>query len=188
MEDIRIYVACLASYVGGHLHGEWIDLNPGVEVDEIHEAIAEILKSSPIHNAEEWAVHDYELPSGLRLSEYPDLEMVALLANALYTYDEPFAVVLNDGGGVDDFYSVLDTFENGSWRVLGSKHELAEDILEMAWDSVGAFTRYGSSPIEWGDLPGVIQNNIDMDAVYDYEASYRDLYEMSDGSILEFYG
>ena len=40
----RIYVACLAAYVNGHLHGSWIDVE---DEDSIQDAVRAILKSSP---------------------------------------------------------------------------------------------------------------------------------------------
>lgn len=44
----RIYVACLASYNAGRLHGAWIDADQ--DADAIHEEIAKILKASPEPN------------------------------------------------------------------------------------------------------------------------------------------
>ena len=47
----RIYVACLAAYNNGILHGEWIDADQGVE--HISEQAAAMLKASPIEDAED---------------------------------------------------------------------------------------------------------------------------------------
>lgn len=44
-----IYVACLASYNAGILHGEWIDLE-GKDTNEVHADIARILRASPCPN------------------------------------------------------------------------------------------------------------------------------------------
>ena len=41
----RIYVACLAAYNNGYLHGEWIDANQ--DTDDLHAEIKKILASSP---------------------------------------------------------------------------------------------------------------------------------------------
>ena len=57
MEIPRAYIACLASYNNGKLHGDWIDLDSS---EEIAERIQEILMNSPEPDAEEWAVHDHE--------------------------------------------------------------------------------------------------------------------------------
>lgn len=68
-----IYVACLASYNHGYLHGDWIV--PSSNKDDMFDQIKEILKNSPIEDAEEFAIHDYDdFPN---LGEYPSLEKVA---------------------------------------------------------------------------------------------------------------
>ena len=54
----RIYVACLAAYNAGQLHGEWI--NADRKAHEIYADIKSMLERSPEPSAEEWAVHDYE--------------------------------------------------------------------------------------------------------------------------------
>lgn len=53
----RAYVACLASYNAGRLHGVWVS---GDDAEEIEAAIAGMLASSPAAGAEEYAVHDQE--------------------------------------------------------------------------------------------------------------------------------
>ena len=57
-----IYVACLASYNNGDLHGSWINLGdvPRLNTSDIEEAISYILKTSPAPGAEEWAIHDQQ--------------------------------------------------------------------------------------------------------------------------------
>ncbi|MEP0248115.1 antirestriction protein ArdA, partial [Roseibium sp.] len=50
----RIYVACLAAYNGGRLHGQWID---ATEPDEVREEVRTMLATSPEPDAEEWAIH-----------------------------------------------------------------------------------------------------------------------------------
>ena len=57
LDPIRIYVACLAAYNNGHLHGEWVEVT---DEASICEAVQAMLFRSPIEEAEEWAIHDYE--------------------------------------------------------------------------------------------------------------------------------
>jgi len=45
----RTYVACLASYNNGVLHGRWIDLD-GLDVDDVRDEIAEMLRESKYPN------------------------------------------------------------------------------------------------------------------------------------------
>lgn len=65
---IKIYVACLAAYNNGILHGRWIDATQGE--DHIWDGIKAMLDESPIPGAEEHAIHDYEGFEGVSLSEY----------------------------------------------------------------------------------------------------------------------
>lgn len=76
--SIRIYVACLASYNNGILHGHWIDATLGE--DHLWEGIKAMLAASPIPEAEEFAIHDYEGFEGVALSEYESIQSVAKLA------------------------------------------------------------------------------------------------------------
>lgn len=48
---MRVYIACLASYNAGILHGEWIDLD-GLDADDLREKIADMLRRSPCPNVE----------------------------------------------------------------------------------------------------------------------------------------
>ena len=71
----RIYVACLAAYNNGILHGAWIDANQ--EAWAIYDGIRAMLGGSPITDAEEWAIHDYEGFEGIEVAEYAGIEGVA---------------------------------------------------------------------------------------------------------------
>lgn len=81
-----IYVADLAAYNAGHLHGVWINASNGEE--EIQEQIQAMLKESPIANAEEWAIHDYENFDGIEISEYESLERIVDYVCFLNEYPE----------------------------------------------------------------------------------------------------
>ncbi|MFS2318896.1 antirestriction protein ArdA [Maricaulis sp. D1M11] len=76
--EIRIYVACLAAYNNGRLHGRWV--NADQDAEAIQAEFAAMLAASPIPNAEEWAIHDYEGFEGAPISEYQGIESVAELA------------------------------------------------------------------------------------------------------------
>ncbi len=52
-EEIKIYVACLASYNDGILHGAWIDANQ--DVGNIHDEIRAMLQASSVRGTEEYA-------------------------------------------------------------------------------------------------------------------------------------
>lgn len=95
MADFRIYVACLASYNSGVLHGAWIDCDDK-DADDIQQEVAAMLRASPYPNvtvkhpetgenvpsAEEWAIHDHE-GFGSMVKEYSPFDDVAAIAAAL---------------------------------------------------------------------------------------------------------
>ena len=76
-EQPRIYVACLAAYNNGILHGAWIE---ATEAWSMWEATRDMLAKSPIPDAEEWAIHDHEGFASIRINEYDSFERVAELA------------------------------------------------------------------------------------------------------------
>ncbi|MFX9180936.1 antirestriction protein ArdA, partial [Acinetobacter baumannii] len=80
-ETPRIYVACLAAYNNGILHGAWLDVTE--DACAIWDGIAAMLAKSPVPDAEEWAIHDYEGFAGIRISEYEGIERIAELAGFL---------------------------------------------------------------------------------------------------------
>lgn len=97
----HIYVACLAAYNAGILHGAWIDATQ--ETNQIWSEVENMLQSSPIANAEEYAIHDYEGFEGIRLSEYSGMEETHQLACFVEEHGKLGAAVL------DYYVSDLDT-------------------------------------------------------------------------------
>lgn len=71
-EEIRIYVADLAAYNNGILHGIWIDACKDLET--IKKQINEMLENSPEEDAEEYAIHDHEGFEGYSVSEWSSIE------------------------------------------------------------------------------------------------------------------
>src|SRR3954452_17997246 len=88
-EKPRIYVASLADYNVGNLHGRWIDATQGA--DAIRREIAEMLAASPEPDAEEYAIHDYDNFRGLRLAEFEDIDRVAEVAILIAEHGPVFA-------------------------------------------------------------------------------------------------
>lgn len=94
MDTPKIYVACLAAYNSGFLHGEWIDVDKGLE--EVQDEIQKILALSPIKGAEEWAIHDFEGFGEYRLSEYENIDHVVELAEFMAKHGDLGASLLGD--------------------------------------------------------------------------------------------
>ncbi|WP_018599349.1 antirestriction protein ArdA [Mycobacterium sp. 155] len=76
-----IYVASLADYNNGILHGAWIDA--AREPDEIYADINTMLGSSREPVAEEWAIHDYDQFGRWKVGEYDSIEQISRIAKGI---------------------------------------------------------------------------------------------------------
>lgn len=122
-EAPRIYVACLAAYNNGILHGAWIE---AVDAWSMWEATRDMLAKSPIPNSEEWAIHDYEGFATIRISEYASFERVAELAGFITEHGDLGAELLDHYcGDLDEARSALDV------RHLGQYPSLADYVQEL---------------------------------------------------------
>lgn len=120
----RIYVACLAAYNNGILHGAWIDA--AQEPWALYDAVKAMLATSPVAGAEEWALHDYEGFGSVRLAEYTGLDTVAELAAFVAEYGALGAAVLDHCDG--DLEEAREALED---RHLGSYVSLADYVQEV---------------------------------------------------------
>lgn len=82
----RIYVACLSAYNNGYLHGWWIDADQ--EPDTLELDIEDMLAESPMDDAEEWAIHDFENFSPIHIDEHEDLDKLCQWANLISSHRE----------------------------------------------------------------------------------------------------
>ena len=124
----RIYVACLAAYNNGRLHGEWIDADQSA--DELNEDVHRMLAASPEPGAEEWAIHDYEGFGELRLSEWESFERVSSIAAGITKHGDAFSAWLSydDGRDPSDASAFEDAYR-GEWDSLRAYAEnFADDI------------------------------------------------------------
>lgn len=95
--EIRIYVADLAAYNNGKLHGVWI--NATDDLDDIWNQVNQMLAESPEDFAEEYAIHDYESFEGYALSEYEGLKTAHEIACFIEEYPDFGGELLNNFGG-----------------------------------------------------------------------------------------
>lgn len=154
LPDHGIYVACLASYNAGTLHGHWIDLTAIDCAGDIQEAIDWILSTSPEPGAEEYAVHDHVGAAGIVCSgdQWPDLEKVAELAENLATAieegaEDPWMVCCQWMGYLIDFQDFIDCYlghaESGTrW---------AEDYHDSCGTELGQLSNYIDWSAVWRD-------------------------------------
>ena len=143
----RIYVASLADYNAGRLHGCWIDADQPVEI--IREQISKLLAESPEAIAEDWAIHDHEHFGGLRLGEFEDIERVAEAARLIVEHGEVFPALVEHFGGLsnlDEAKAYMEDAYCGEYENVGCyAYDLAHDLYSE----------------EMRAVPQFIQNNID---------------------------
>ena len=125
----RIYVACLAAYNNGYLHGDWIDADQ--DVDEIRDEIATMLARSPIEHAEEYAIHDYEGFEGVAISEYAGIDTVARMGAFIAEHGALGAGLLEQfSGDMEQAETALQDCYHGQFA------SLADYMEELTTESV----------------------------------------------------
>lgn len=140
-EQPRIYVACLAAYNNGILHGAWIDA--GGDAWAMWDGISRMLAASPIAGAEEWAIHDHEGFHGIRLSKHAGIERVAELAAFLEDHGR-LGAELHDhfGGDLDEAREAM------ADRYFGCHASLGDYVQEVAEETT-AIPESLRSYIDW---------------------------------------
>jgi len=128
MPTPRIYVACLAAYNAGQLHGCWIDADQSAE--DIYAEVQAMLAASPEPTAEEWAIHDYEGFGELRLSEWESFKRVSAIAAGIAEHGDAFTAWLSYDSSQDA--TDLAAFENAYQGEYASLREFAEDWAATA--------------------------------------------------------
>jgi len=120
-------VSCLAAYNNGILHGAWIDVTTP---DEIRPQVQAILADSPIPQAEEHALHDYEGFEGCHLGEYASLKTVCELADLISEHGTLGAKVYNHFG--EDLDEARAAFED-----YAGEYHSAADFAEQLFEDTG---------------------------------------------------
>ena len=173
---MRIYVACLASYNAGKLHGDWIDLD-GKDVDEVKEEIEAILKASPEPFAEEYAVHDYEgFGFGeFNFGEYPNLQNLVDLQALASEFGEEVVEAAVGVTSSNKAAELREAIERG-YLTGDSEADIAED-----W-----FAESGGVNLD--ELPNVIRYCIDWRKVAEELRMGGDLtFERVNGTVYAFF-
>jgi antirestriction protein len=166
-----IYVASLADYNAGNLHGEWIDLDGKTE-DEVQAEIDAILRSSKHPNttidcprcgavqdkpepdcqecqgtgevptAEEWAIHDHNEFCGIGIGEHEEISYLVELAEAIEKHGEPYVLWhKNSNSDVVDTDGFQEAYR-GSFRSLEEWAEQWCDDTDMFHNCNDTIKRY----------------------------------------------
>ncbi len=122
----KLYIADLAAYNNGKLHGVWIDATE--DIDCINKQIQNMLSTSPEPDAEEYAIHDYEGFGSLNISEY---QSIALIQDWLCFIEEHdklgLAVLEHFCGNIEDAHKAIENNYCGEFK---STADYAQDITE----------------------------------------------------------
>ena len=140
---MKIYVACLESYINGILHGRWIDATK--EVDDIESEITTMLNESSFREAEEWAIHDFDGFGDLHLGEYKNLTSIYKIALFLQEHEELGEKLLNyTGCDIDHAQTIIDDDYLGKYEsITHYARELTESCTEIP-DGIKYYIDYKS--------------------------------------------
>lgn len=122
-----IYVASLADYNNGILHGAWIDA--AREPDEIYADINTILASSREPAAEEFAIHDYEQFGRWKVDEYDAIEQVSRIAKGIAEHGYAYSAWADVFGGEESSYDI-DSFHEAYLGHYDSVTDYAEQMAD----------------------------------------------------------
>ena len=128
--EIRIYVANLAAYNNGKLHGVWI--NACDDLDDIWKQIKTMLENSPEHLAEEIALHDYEGFGGYAISEYESIEAAHEIACFIDEYPDIGGELLNYFSDLEEARTAAEDNYCGCYASLADyAAELTEETTQI---------------------------------------------------------
>lgn len=153
-ESPKVWVECLASYNAGKSVGRWVNVPETVE--EMQEAINEILKNSGEPFAEEWAFHDSEYFGPFDVSEYEDLESLVKKANIINRVDnlEAFEAWDASTGDIDsmDEDEIIEKFEDEFMGTYRDEEDYAYELMNDCYSVPEHLSNYIDYASFWRDL------------------------------------
>jgi antirestriction protein len=132
-----IYVASLADYNNGVLHGAWIDA--AREPSDIQADIDAMLAQSREPNAEEFAIFDYDQFGPCRIHENDPIDLVARIALGIKEHGYAFAAWAEVNEGTPD------RFDDFSEAYLGH-YDSVQDYAEQLVDDLGYTAELANLP------------------------------------------
>lgn len=120
----QIWLASLADYTAGILHGQWAD---ATNLTQLTDTINHLLATSQVPDAEEYAIFDYDDFAGFRVGENEMLEIVTTVAQGIAEYGAPYAAwaQLHDADP-----GMLASFTDAYLGTYDSPARWAEETLE----------------------------------------------------------
>jgi antirestriction protein len=137
----RVWIASLADYNAGRLHGEWVDA--AVDAADLTRFAQHIVDTSPEPGAEEWAIFDYDNFGTYRIHEYEDLATVAAVARGIAKFGPAFAV------WAEQSETNIDDMESGFEDAFLGFYESRDDYLDTMLDDLGASDAIDKNVPQW---------------------------------------
>ena len=162
LPDVGCYIACLAGYNNGILHGAWVDLELATLTEEVQECIDWVIATSPTPGAEEYAVHDWSgVPRSISGQEWPDWEEVLTLVGAIDEHGKAFQLWHENATGYNldpsdferDYVGQYDSGADYAQDYFEERHgaaleQLQEVTFAIDWEAV--WERGDISQYFWG--------------------------------------
>lgn len=103
---MKIYAACLAAHHAGITHGEWIDVT---DADEVHDAIATMLKRSPVPNAEEHIILNHTFP--VYVDEHADIDELCETVEFIEEHDQAGVAAIQLGESLSEAQRLIGGYQ-----------------------------------------------------------------------------
>ena len=128
--EIKIYVADLAAYNNGKLHGVWI--NATDDLNTIWEQVNKMLADSPEDFSEEHAIHDYEGFGDYSVGEYEGIESLHEIACFIEKYPDFGGELLNYYSDIEAARTMAEENYCGCYTSLADyAEELTEETTQI---------------------------------------------------------
>lgn len=160
----RIYVADLAAYNAGFLHGVWIDAT--LDIADINEQISQMLAASPVEDSEEYAIHDHEGFDGYSLGEYEGIQAAHDVAEFIAEYPEFGGALLNHFSTLEEARTAADEDYCGCYESLA---DYVEELTEQGTQIPESLRYY----IDYERMARDMELNGD---VFTIETGYREVH------------
>ena len=173
MTERLIYIADLAAYNNGILHGKHVNVLGGI--DSMRDCLKEVLETSPMlelygKEAEEWAIHDYEGFGNIRVN-YCGFETLYNLALLIEEYGEYIVNELITGD-----YAYGDNMD----QKIEAVHKIMQDDYIGCYTSLQEYAHQFIDEVYSHKIPSHILLYIDYDQ-YARDLELGDVFTITEG-------
>lgn len=151
---VTVYVSCLASYNAAKGWGAWFDLDDSEDLDNLQNKVNAMLQTSPVDNAEEYRIDDYE-----QLPWVPgSLEQAWAMHELIQEYGEVARAAMSYDHYVDYAEKRCENLcgVHASYEALGDNYLEDFDVpsciaVHVDAEALGKDYASNYNVVEWGD-------------------------------------